>query len=85
MNQKIIAFDLDEVICFKENNYDHLGPLKYDYCKPNFDAVKLVNDFYSDGHKIIIYTARGMNYYNGNVTQIYSEMYLKTLNQLKNW
>lgn len=85
MRQKIIAFDLDEVICFRPSGYDHLGPLKYDYCQPNLDVVDLLNEFYDDGHKIVIYTARGMEYFKGDVSQIYSELYQKTYKQLEKW
>ena len=32
---KTIAFDLDDVICYRPNGYEHLGPQKYDHCQPN--------------------------------------------------
>jgi len=85
MTSKIIAFDLDEVICFRPSGYDHLGPLKYDYCQPNPDVISLLNEFYEEGHRIVIYTARGMEYYKGDISQIYSGLYLKTFNQLESW
>jgi hydroxymethylpyrimidine pyrophosphatase-like HAD family hydrolase len=83
--QKIIAFDLDDVICFRSNEYENLGPLKYNHCKPNQEAIDLINSLYNDGHKITIYTARGMSQFNGNVSKIYDELYVNTLQQLKNW
>jgi histidinol phosphatase-like enzyme len=82
---KTIAFDLDDVICYRQSKYDHLGPIKYDYCEPNKSVIDLVNSLYEDGNKIIIYTARGMSQFNGNVSLVYSELYSKTINQLNNW
>jgi Polynucleotide kinase 3 phosphatase len=82
---KTIAFDLDDVICYRPKGYEHLGPDKYDYCIPNQDIINLVNSLHNDGNKIIIYTARGMSQYNGNVALIYSELYSKTIQQLNGW
>lgn len=82
---KTIAFDLDDVICYRSKGYEHLGPNKYDYCKSNQSVVDLVNSLYDKGNKIIIYTARGMSQYKGNVALIYSELYSKTIQQLNDW
>jgi len=82
---KTIAFDLDDVICYRPNGYEHLGPQKYDYCQPNLEVIDFINDLYEEGGKIIIYTARGMSQYKGNVPLIYSELYTKTINQLDSW
>jgi hypothetical protein len=45
----------------------------------------LVNSLYEDDNKIVIYTARGMSQYKGNVSLIYSELYSKTIQQLDSW
>ena len=82
---KIIAFDLDDVICYRPKEYEHLGPNKYDYCESYQSAIDLVNSLYDDGNKIVIYTARGMSQYKGNVPLIYSELYSKTIQQLDGW
>jgi CMP-N,N'-diacetyllegionaminic acid synthase len=82
---KIIAFDLDDVICYRSKEYEHLGPNKYDYCEPDQSVIDLVNSLYEDGNKIVIYTARGMSQYKGNVSLIYSELYSKTIQQLDSW
>jgi hypothetical protein len=82
---KIIAFDLDDVICYRPKEYEHLGPNKYDYCEPDQSVIDLVNSLYEDGNKIVIYTARGMSQYKGNVSLIYSELYSKTIQQLDSW
>lgn len=83
--QKVIAFDLDDVICYRSDEHENLGPSKYDYCKPNPDIIELVNSLYDDGNQIIIYTARGMNQYKGNLALIYSQLYYKTIQQLNFW
>lgn len=83
--QKTIAFDLDDVICWRPTGYEDLGPLKYDYCKPIKETIELVNSFYEDGHKIVIYTARGMSQYKGNVVDIYTHLYTRTTEQLNSW
>jgi hypothetical protein len=82
---KTIAFDLDDVICYRPKGYEHLGPNKYDYCEPDQSVIDLVNSLYEEGNKIVIYTARGMSQYKGNVTLIYSELYSRTIQQLDNW
>jgi len=83
--QKTIAFDLDNVICFRPSEYEHLGPEKYLHCKPYVEMIELINSLYDDGHKIIIYTARGMSQFSGNIVEIYSKLYNQTNDQLKSW
>lgn len=83
--QKTIAFDLDDVICYRSNEYENLGPEKYSYCQPYQQTIDLINSLYDDGYKILIYTARGMSQFNGNVIEIYSKLYNKTNDQLKIW
>lgn len=83
--QKTIAFDLDDVLCLRPKGYEDLGPSKYNYCYPIEENIQLVNSLYNDGYKIVIYTARGMSQFNGDVTEIYSQLYLQTINQLNSW
>ena len=83
--QKTIAFDLDDVLCYRPNQFENLGPSKYSYCIPNDEMIELANSLYDDGHKIVIYTARGMSQFNGNVTEIYSQLYARTLKHLDEW
>lgn len=82
---KTIAFDLDDVICYRQYEYEHLGPNKYDYCYPNKEIIEIVNSLYMDGNTIVIYTARGMSQYNANVSEVYKNLYEKTINQLNSW
>ena len=82
-HQRIIAFDLDDVICHR----DIEGPTieKYYSCVPNNSMIKVVNDCFDRGHRIIIYTARGMNVFKGDVTTIMEKLYPLTLEQLHTW
>lgn len=82
---KIIAFDLDDVICSRSNEYEHLGPDKYDKCTPNQNVIDIVNSLYQSGNQIVIYTARGMSQYKGDVQQIYENLYEKTKLNLNSW
>lgn len=50
-----ICFDLDGVICQLKGEGQ-----SYADCKPNHDTISLMNDLHSEGHTIIIHTARGM-------------------------
>jgi CMP-N,N'-diacetyllegionaminic acid synthase len=83
--QKIIAFDLDDVICFRPTGYEDLGPEKYLHCKPIQANIKIVNELYDKGNVIVIYTARGMAQFSGDVSRIYSELYQITYDCLKTW
>jgi hypothetical protein len=83
--QKTIAFDLDDVICHRPNHYESLGVKKYNYCEPDIEIIELINSLFEDGYKIVIYTARGMSQFKGNVSLIYSELYSKTIQQLDSW
>ena len=82
-HQRIIAFDLDDVICHR----DIEGPTieKYYSCVPNNSMIKVVNDCFDRGHRIIIYTARGMNVFKGDVATIMEKLYPLTLEQLHTW
>ena len=40
--------------------------------QPIQETIDLVNDLYDDGHKIVVYTAREMSQYKGDVNLIYS-------------
>lgn len=82
---KVVAFDLDDVICFRTPEFEKFGILKYNYCKPKRDMIDIVNELYNDGYTIKIYTARGMTQFSGDVNKIYSELYELTIGQLKEW
>ena len=83
--QKTIAFDLDDVLCYRPDGYEHLGPEKYDYCEPDLKIIGIINSLYDEGHTILIYTARGMSQCKGDVDKIYELLYDKTVEQLILW
>lgn len=83
--QKIIAFDLDDVLCFREPCYESLGRDKYNYCKPIVSNIELLNKCYDEGFYIKIYTARGMMVYNKNLDLILKELFILTEKQLHSW
>lgn len=85
MFKKIIAFDLDDVICTRELDSKKEGPDKYLQCKPDTKIVDIVNRLYHSNYKICIYTSRGMNYFNGNKNNIYNNIFKITKNQLNQW
>lgn len=83
--KSIIAFDLDDVLCFREDGIEHLGPDKYKFSKPNKSYIDLCNDLYDEGHYIKIYTARGMSQFDGDVEKIEEIIKPITLAHLKEW
>ena len=83
MRNKIIAFDLDDVICSRTS--DEGAIQKYHSCQPITEMIDVVNKCYELGAEIIIYTARGMTSYNGNLADIYSNLYELTKKQLDDW
>jgi len=83
--QKVIAFDLDDVLCYRKSGVEHLGPKKYEHCVPISKNINLLNSFHQEGYKIVIYTARGMSQFKGDVKRIYDELYDQTASQLDFW
>lgn len=83
MSGKIIAFDLDDVICKREIEGNNVE--KYLSCAPIPEMVEIVNNCYNSGNHIIIYTARGMNVFNKDVSAIYENLYELTHSHLSEW
>ena len=83
MRNKIIAFDLDDVLCSRTSEKGAIE--KYKSCKPNQEMINILNKCYEKGHKIIIYTARGMTCFKCNVNDIYANLYEITKKQLEQW
>jgi hypothetical protein len=75
---KIYCFDLDGVICTTKKNF-------YNDSKANQKAINKINEIYSKGHKIIIFTARFMGRSNENINLAKKKGYKLTYNQLKKW
>jgi hypothetical protein len=83
VRDKIIAFDLDDVLCYRTSETGKVD--KYHSCKPIEPMIKISNQCYDEGNTVIIYTARGMTSFKGNVSDIYTNLYELTLNQLDVW
>lgn len=49
----IIRVDIDETICFYENQRE------YGLAHPNYENIAKINKLYDEGNKIIYWTARG--------------------------
>lgn len=83
VKKKIIAFDLDETLCFRTKNLSTVE--RYNYCEPINKNIDICNKCYDEGFYIKIYTARGINTFNGNVELIYKKLYKFTKEQLIKW
>ena len=77
-NIKIICFDLDNVICKTVGK-------NYKNSKPILKLIKLINELYDDGYKLIVFTARGMGKFNGNLNLVLKAYKKMTISQLKKW
>lgn len=81
----VLAWDLDDVLCRRDANLEHLGVEKYRCCKPMERAIDALNWCYDQGAKIVIYTARGMNQFQGDVTAVEANLRELTEQQLEDW
>ncbi len=82
--KKILCFDLDGVIC-SNTKYKSANLINYKKSKSIPSAIKAINKLYDNGHTIVIYTARGMTRYNGNLSLIKKKLSKITVNSLKSW
>ena len=81
---KIIAFDIDETLCtINKKNQKKLN--KYDFARPLYKNIKLLNKLYQKGHYIKLYTSRGMTRYKKNIKKIKKNYEKSTKNQLIKW
>lgn len=81
----IYAFDLDDTLCYREKNNEDLIIEKYKHCKPIPEMINKLNKLYDEGNTIYIYTARGMNTYKGDIVKVYNNLFILTLESLKEW
>ena len=73
--KKIFCFDLDSTLVSKpkiEGDYNTCSLIK--------ENVEFLNMLYRQGHKIIIYTARRMKTFQGNVFKVKSDIENITIN-----
>jgi glycerol-3-phosphate cytidylyltransferase len=73
------CFDLDKTICFQEIDKD------YERSFPDNDIIKKINYLYDQGHRIIIYTARGMTRFDGDIDKIIFNYKSMTEEHLNSW
>ena len=78
IEKKRFCFDLDNTLV----TYPRI---KNDYrtVKPIMKNIKFLNFLYSQGHHIIIYTARRMRTHNGNIKKVKKEIEKLTIDQLR--
>jgi histidinol phosphatase-like enzyme len=76
--KKIYCFDIDGVICNTKKNYYHSS-------KPIKKAIRKINEIYSKGNIVIIFTARFMGRSNENINRAKKRGYQLTYKQLKSW
>lgn len=74
---KTIYVDIDETICFYENNIPLDGSKNYLQAIPNLDNINKVNKLFEQGNKIVYWTARG--------SRSKIDWYEFTKNQLDSW
>jgi len=78
MKKKILCFDIDNVICHtKKSDYKNSKPIKKN--------IKFINNLFSRGFYIKIFTARFMGRNNQNIIKAKKQGYKFTQNQLKKW
>ena len=76
--QKVICFDIDNVICTTKGR-------NYHQAKPKSQVIKTINKLYENGHYIKIFTARYMGRNKENQKKAYQVGFKKTYNQLMKW
>jgi len=59
--KRVIFVDIDETICFYENQNQKTAAGKRDYSKayPDTDNIAKINKLFNSGNKIVYWTARG--------------------------
>ena len=78
IEKKRFCFDLDNTLVTYPKVKDD-----YKTVKPIIKNIKFLNFLHSQGHHIIIYTARRMRTHNGNIKKVKKEIEKLTLDQLK--
>lgn len=75
---KTYCIDIDGTIC--NSTFGAYGK-----AEPFQKRIDKINQLYDQGHKIIYFTARGMNRFNGDVTQVKEILQAFTIRQLESW
>jgi hypothetical protein len=56
---KTIYVDIDETICFYEQEHELDSKKDYSLAIPNFTNIEKINKLYDNGNRIVYWTARG--------------------------
>lgn len=72
------VIDLDGTLCVSKDS-DYLNS------EPITERIARVNDFFLAGNNVVIYTARGMETFNGDVKKANEVWKQHTENQLRDW
>jgi capsule biosynthesis phosphatase len=64
MNEKTLVVDLDGTICTQEKSGE------YHLAKPNQRVIDKINALWTGGWRVVVYTARGMNSFEGDTGEI---------------
>lgn len=62
------VIDIDGTLCGPPVNAD------YSLCNPYHDVIACVNKMHKEGHKIILFTSRGMRSCSGNLNLIHEKV-----------
>lgn len=79
-NEYTLIFDIDGTICpikSKEEKYEDLVPYS--------DVVEKIREYKKSGVRIVLYTSRNMNSYNGNIGLINKYTAVTLFEWLKKW
>lgn len=68
MDKKVFILDIDETICKAPKKED--GSFDYSNAIPFQKTIDKINELAIEGHRIDLFTARGMRTFNGNVEKI---------------
>lgn len=79
--RKIYCIDLDDTICFPNHDFKDAFN-KYYKAAPNVDVIKKINELYDSGNKIIIFTARRMLTFDGDLKKIKKDVEKITIDWL---
>jgi hypothetical protein len=74
------VIDIDGTICSYDNETSD-----YAHANPIVDRIEYINDLYSQGNHITLYTARGMGRHSNNSDAACNEFLELTLDQLTDW
>ena len=74
------VFDIDGTIC------THTGSnTPYEKAEPIVERIQKINDLFSEGHRVIFHTARGMRTFKNDPIRAHDKYYWLTYNQLNEW